>query len=174
MTPSAQVPSPNFEHLRVLEPLLADLGTLAERYVRDDPNTALLKLRQFGEALARFLAARGGLPESQGSEQVERLATLRRAGLLPDNVWQLLTTIRRTGNQANHQFTGEAEEALTLLQYAWIIGIWLMQTLHDPQFPRGEFVLPQPGPDPSSFRPCCLPQSRPVRRPKQNWRRCKR
>ena len=156
MTPPAQVPSPNFEHLRVLEPLLADLGTLAERYVRDDPNTALLKLRQFGEALARFLAARGGLPESQGSEQVERLATLRRAGLLPDNVWQLLTTIRRTGKQANHQFTGEAEEALTLLQYAWIIGIWLMQTLHDPQFPRGEFVLPQPGPDPQQLQALLL------------------
>lgn len=136
-------PSPNFEHLRMLEPLLADLGGLAERYVLDDPNTALLKLRQWGEVVAQLLAARGGVEPSL--TQAERLRELRRLGMLPDNVWQLLTVIRRTGNDANHDFGGNREEALTLLQYAWLVGVWLQQTLGEAEF-RSEFVRPQPGP----------------------------
>jgi type I restriction enzyme R subunit len=34
---------------------------LAEKYFPDDPNTCLLKLRQFAELLAQLLAARVGL-----------------------------------------------------------------------------------------------------------------
>jgi type I restriction enzyme R subunit len=34
---------------------------LAERYFPDDPNTSLLKLRQFGEVLAQLVASRVGL-----------------------------------------------------------------------------------------------------------------
>jgi type I restriction enzyme R subunit len=34
------------------DPQLVRLGGLAERYFKDDPNTCLIKLRQFGEVLA--------------------------------------------------------------------------------------------------------------------------
>ena len=36
----------NFSHLATLDAQLVRLGRLAERYFSDDPNTALLKLRQ--------------------------------------------------------------------------------------------------------------------------------
>ena len=45
--------SPNFSHLRPYDEQLFRLGSLAERYFPDDPNTALLKLRQLGELLAQ-------------------------------------------------------------------------------------------------------------------------
>ena len=46
----------NFAHLHQHDEQLVRLGMLAERYFADDPNTALLKLRQLTEVLAQILA----------------------------------------------------------------------------------------------------------------------
>lgn len=113
----------NFADLHHLEPLLAQLGLLAERYCMDDPNTALLKLRQYGELLARMVAARSGQLLDGDESQQARLSRLRREGVLPQEVWQLLTELRRTGNTANHEFAGEQDQALGHLQFAWILGV---------------------------------------------------
>ncbi|MBC7618144.1 MAG: hypothetical protein H7293_04000, partial [Candidatus Saccharibacteria bacterium] len=51
----------NFDMLLPYEEQLWRLGALAERYFAEDPNTSLLKLRQFSEILAQSLAARTGL-----------------------------------------------------------------------------------------------------------------
>ena len=51
----------NFGFLDKLAPDLARLGRLAESYFQDDPNTALFKLRQFGEYLTKSHAARAGI-----------------------------------------------------------------------------------------------------------------
>jgi type I restriction enzyme R subunit len=48
--------SPNFAHLRPYDEQLFRLGSLAERYFPEDPNTSLLKLRQLGELLAQQVA----------------------------------------------------------------------------------------------------------------------
>jgi type I restriction enzyme R subunit len=53
--------STNFAHLRPYDEQLFRLGSLAERYFPEDPNTALLKLRQLGELLAQQVASRFGL-----------------------------------------------------------------------------------------------------------------
>ncbi len=50
----------NFQFLENIEPQLMRLGALAERYFPDDPNTSLMKLRQFGELLAQNIAAQVG------------------------------------------------------------------------------------------------------------------
>lgn len=54
---TAGLASPNFAHLAKVVPLLGLLGVKAERYVFEDPSTALFKLRQFGEVLAQQAAA---------------------------------------------------------------------------------------------------------------------
>ena len=51
MTPGL-VQQTNFAHLEEHDQLLVHLGMLAEKYFTDDPNTCILKLRQFGEALS--------------------------------------------------------------------------------------------------------------------------
>lgn len=142
----------NFQDLNALEPLLAHLGALAERYALDDPNTSLLKLRQYGELLSQVVAARSGQLLAEDETQQARLSRLRQEGVLPQEVWQLLTELRRTGNEANHQFTGEHEQALNLLQFAWILGVWLLRTFHDPGYQRGEFIPPERREDPERLR----------------------
>ncbi len=58
---SRDIQSQNFSFMRVHELQFDRLGALAEQYFRNDPNTCLIKLRQFGELLAQEVAARVGL-----------------------------------------------------------------------------------------------------------------
>jgi type I restriction enzyme, R subunit len=51
--------SANFDFLGKHDAQLVRLGALAERYFKDDPNTCLIKLRQFGEVLAQMTAVCG-------------------------------------------------------------------------------------------------------------------
>ena len=52
--------SSNFSHLSPLSSELAKIGYRAEQYLKDDPNTSLLKSRQFAELLTQETAARLG------------------------------------------------------------------------------------------------------------------
>ncbi len=53
--------SPNFQFLAAVNSLLVELGTHAERYALDNPNTSTMKSRQLGELLAQRTAAKHGL-----------------------------------------------------------------------------------------------------------------
>ncbi|MEM9009381.1 MAG: hypothetical protein AAGE59_38505, partial [Cyanobacteria bacterium P01_F01_bin.86] len=61
--------SRNFAFLKVHSLELVRLGTLAETYFTNDPNTCLIKLRQFGEQLAQLVAAKVGLYEDPDESQ---------------------------------------------------------------------------------------------------------
>jgi|GEM_PF-4132914 len=50
---------------------------LAERYFAEDPNTALLKLRQFAELLAQIVATKVGLYTSHEEAQFDLLRRLQ-------------------------------------------------------------------------------------------------
>jgi hypothetical protein len=52
--------SANFGFLKADNPQLVRLGAIAEHYFQDDPNTCLIKLRQFGELPAQTTAAQAG------------------------------------------------------------------------------------------------------------------
>jgi type I restriction enzyme, R subunit len=51
----------NFGFLEGHDVRLATFGAQAERYFRDDPPTAIVKLRQFAELLAKLIAAHHAL-----------------------------------------------------------------------------------------------------------------
>ena len=149
MTASQKVNSPNFGFLTQHDPLLVHLAALAERYVFDDPNSAILKLRQFSEALARQAAANTGIAVSPQDSQLDVLRALVDRRILTPEVDKLFHTIRRTGNAAAHDFAGSAREALYNLQLARKLAIWFHRTFKDPQFRAGPF-LPPPNPEDAS------------------------
>jgi type I restriction enzyme R subunit len=73
----------NFAFLSVHDPLLAQLGALAERYFHDDPATAIVKLRQFAELLSKTVAACHALYLGEGEsfeETLRRLSWEHRVG----------------------------------------------------------------------------------------------
>lgn len=139
--------SANFDFLAVHDAQLVRLGALAERYFKGDPNTCLIKLRQFGELLAQITAARAGLLISPEEPQTDLLRRLKFERVVPYETADLFHQIRIVGNRATHANTGDHTEALTTLKLARQLGIWFHRTFSDARFSAGPFVPP---PDPQT------------------------
>ncbi len=138
--------SANFLHLRGYDEQLFRLGSLAERYFPEDPNTTLLKLRQLAELLAQQVAARFGVEIRVEETQQQLLRRLEWEGVLEREVAELFHGVRRKGNLANHDLHGDHATALKILRMAWQLGVWFHRTFGDPQFRSGPFQPPQPPP----------------------------
>ena len=140
--------SANFSFLARHDVQLVRLGALAERYFRDDPNTCLIKLRQFAEVLAQLVAANSGLYRSPDEPQVDLLRRLNLERITPREVGELFYQLRVTGNRATHDLSGTHSEALTGLKVARQLGIWFHRTFAKAAgFKAGQFVPP---PDPAA------------------------
>ena len=141
--------STNFVHLQIYDPQLVRLGALAERYFPDDPNTALIKLRQLGERLAQQLASRFGMFTSLEESQLALVRRLQSDGLIDGEVAGLFHHLRKRGNDATHALDGDHATALGALKVAWQLGVWFHRTVTDPGFRSGPFRPPQAPPDES-------------------------
>jgi type I restriction enzyme R subunit len=115
MTPAQ---SGNFGFLTTYDPQLVRLGGLAERYFSEDPNTCLIKLRQFAERLAQQLAARIGLFTSPEEPFAELLKRLKAERAMPREAGDLFHQLRVAGNDAAHAHRDDHETALTRLKMA--------------------------------------------------------
>lgn len=148
MTPGTPIEpdSANFGFLREHDPLLLRLCTAAERYAQVDPNAAVVKLRQFGEALARQLAAVFGIASSAEASQADLLAQLQRQGHLDRDVAAVLHTLRREGNDAAHRFDTTAGQAREALKLARTAAIWFHRSFgkNTAHFQPGAFQAPAP------------------------------
>ncbi len=139
--------SANFEFLKEHEAQLVRLAAQAEGYFKADPNTCLIKLRQFGELLAQLTAANSGSFTSPEEPQAELLSRLTYARTVPRDTAELFHKLRKTGNDATHRFTGSHTEALANLKIARELGGWFHRTFGDAKFRLGAFVPP---PDPAA------------------------
>ncbi len=137
--------SQNFGFLEQHDPSIARLASLAEYFFTEDPNTCLLKLRQFAEALARLVAATAGVWTTDEESQAELLSRLKRSDILSRQSADLFRAIRIAGNRAAHEHTGTHNQALQHLKLARQLAIWFHRSygrVHD--FKAGAFVPPQP------------------------------
>jgi len=133
--------SGNFSFLSERWDILAQLGEMAERNVFIDPNTSLIKLRMFGETLTKYIYALEELTDTRELTQVERLNQLKQQDLLPQEVLDILHIIRKAGNRAAHEVGyGTTEEAVTHIQLAFKLSLWMMEVYGDWSFLALEFV----------------------------------
>lgn len=143
MSDSAKTVQSNFAFLGEHSPRLVTTATLAERYLADDPNTCLIKLRQYGEILAQLLAANLGLYVTREDTQRELLDRLRDRGILGSEVMSLFQGLRIVGNRATHECTGTYDEALHQLRMARALAVWFHQAFgKDRAFQPEPFKLP--------------------------------
>ncbi|WP_165036937.1 DUF4145 domain-containing protein, partial [Candidatus Protofrankia californiensis] len=136
--------SANFGLLLPHEPLLVFYGAGAESYAHSDPNAALVKARQFGEALAKALVSRAGLPV-RGDKQVDRLAALARAGVLDRRIRTAFDTVRTEGNRAVHGHYGSVRTAVRAVRACFELGVWFHRLLTDDRTVIA--FVPPPEPD---------------------------
>ena len=134
--------SANFGFLAKHDAQLERLGALAERYFGDDPNTTLIKLRQFAELLAQLTAAKTGLFTNADEQQSDLLRRLKFERVLPSEVADFFHQVRIAGNRATHGNSGDHSEALTALKISRQLGVWYYRTFVDKAFKSGPFVPP--------------------------------
>ena len=133
----------NFGFLEQHDVRLATLGALAERYFRDDPPTAIVKLRQFAEFLAKLIAAHHALYIGERETFEETLRRLSFERIVPKEAADLFHALRKFGNAAVHDAKGNHAEALASLKFARQLGIWFHRTYgRQPNFNPGAFVPP--------------------------------
>lgn len=138
--------SPNFDFLSSHDPLLVKYAAQAEKYTFEDPNTSLIKLRQFIEVLAQQASAYSGTYSSPEESLIDLLDRLSSKGILSPDVTQLFHGIRKAGNHAVHDHAGSQGDALYQLRMARTLAIWFHRSFSQPDFKPGPF-LPPPDPD---------------------------
>ncbi|NHZ45007.1 type I restriction-modification system endonuclease [Massilia aquatica] len=138
----------NFGFLAEHAPLLAELGSTAERLYPFDPASCVLKLRLLAESLTQEVASRVGLRLHQVTQAELLRAVDQRLGLDPQ-VRQMFHLLRIRGNDAAHRADHGIgyREGLEALKVAREIGIWFHRSFGKEQdFKPGPFSLPD---DPS-------------------------
>ncbi len=140
--------SRNFDFLEAFEPDLARLGALAEWAFHQDAPTALGKMRQFAEHMAKSIAARNGLDLVARANFDDTLRALQQEGKLPRQAADVFHFLRRYGNAAVHENLGTPRQALTGLKLARELGVWFVRAYGpDSKFTAGAFSPPQPPKD---------------------------
>ncbi|MEV6949433.1 DEAD/DEAH box helicase family protein [Streptomyces sp. NPDC051172] len=140
--------SRNFGFLLPHLPLLVAYGTAAESHVFSDPNTSLIKSRQFAEAMAADLVSRGRV-RVEGSTQFDRLRALDKEGYLHGDVGTAFHEVRTLGNGATHAGLDSADDAFRALRTCFRLAVWYHRLLTGSreQLP---FVPPSPDRTPAA------------------------
>lgn len=146
-----QPKSANFEFLRPHGLQLFRLAAQAEYYFRTDPNTSLIKLRQFAELVAKDVAARTGSLRSHDEALTNILGTLGREGYATRQALDLFHYLRKVGNDAVHNGHDEFATALGGLKVARELGSWFVRAYGgEPALTLPAFTPPPPPEDPTA------------------------
>lgn len=150
MMNSGPINSPNFSFLEKHDPLLLQYAVRAERYVFDDPNTALMKLRQFAELLAQLSAARAGIQIEEKDSFLDVLNQLWDRRIIDRDIAELFHGVRKQGNDAAHAHFDDQRQALHHLKLARRLAVWFHRLFgKQKNFDPGKFVAP-PNPQEAS------------------------
>ena len=145
--PGHELNSPNFAFLGKHDSVLLRHAALAERYVFEDPNTALIKTRQLAEALAMGVASKVGVAFGVEDSFRDIEAALYDRGLMDRRLRQVMRDVRIAGNAAAHSLNGERRDALHNLKLVRQLAIWFHKVTKNSQFRAGPFVPPPPPED---------------------------
>ncbi|MFL9925051.1 DEAD/DEAH box helicase family protein [Herbaspirillum lusitanum] len=125
------IKSLNFEPLRAVYPELANMGGYAEHYAHTDPESALVKLRNFSERLVDRLYFKLKLERVPQSNFVDLLQNASFRTIAQPLVLDKLHLLRRLGNRGAHGEDVEAADAVRCVQEAWQLARWLHVTFLD-------------------------------------------
>lgn len=115
----------NFEPLRAVYPELANMGGHAEHYAHSDPESALVKLRNFAERLVDRVYDKLKLERLPQSNFVDLLNNASFREIAQPLVLDKLHLIRRVGNRAAHGEDVDVTDAVRCVQEAWQLARWL-------------------------------------------------
>ncbi len=132
----------NFTFLKDSFPVLSNFGELAEKYLYSDSNSCLMKLGMIGETIVNLIFTYDKIPLPYDNTAVVRIDTLLREGMITHDLADILHALRKIRNKAVHQNYASVEDGKIMLQMAYSLCEWFMQTYGDWNYEHHEFVMP--------------------------------
>ena len=132
----------NFEFLKDNFPVLANFGELAEKYLYSDSNSCLMKLGMIGETIVNLIFTYDRISLPYDNTAVNRIDTLFREGMITRDLVDILHALRKIRNKAVHENYASVDDGKTLIQMAYSLTEWFMQTYGDWNYECKAFVMP--------------------------------
>lgn len=132
----------NFEFLKDNFPVLANFGELAEKYLYSDSNSCLMKLGMIGETIVNLIFTYDRISLPYDNTAINRIDTLFREGMIPRDLVDILHALRKIRNKAVHENYASVDDGKTLIQMAYSLTEWFMQTYGDWNYECKAFVMP--------------------------------
>lgn len=133
----------NFDFLQTEFPVLSTFGCQAEKYCFSDPNSCLMKLGMIGESIVNLMFTYDRIQLPYDNTAVTRIDTLQREGLLTRDLTDILHALRKARNKAVHENYDSESECKILLQMAYSLCEWFMQTYGDWNYQHHDFIMPE-------------------------------
>ena len=137
----------NFAFLEEKFPVLANFGSLAEKYCYSDSNSCLMKLGMIGETIVNLIFKYDRIPLPYDNTAAVRIDTLLREGMITRDLFNILHALRKIRNKAVHENYASVEDGKALLQMAYSLCEWFMLTYGDWNYQNKPFVMPLPEPE---------------------------
>ena len=132
----------NFDFLKDRFPVLANFGELAEKYLYGDSNSCLMKLGMIGETIVNLIFTYDRIPLPFDNTAVNRIDTLFREGMITRDLSDILHALRKIRNKAVHENYSSVADGKNLIQMAYSLCEWFMQTYGDWNYQNTPFVMP--------------------------------
>lgn len=132
----------NFAFLKSHFPVLANFGILAEKYCYSDSNSCIMKLGMIGETIVNLMLTYDKIKIPTDCNAVTKIKILSLQGLLTPDLSDMLHALRKARNKAAHTNYENIKEGQTLLEMAYSLCEWFMQTYGDLQYKHCKFVMP--------------------------------
>lgn len=122
--------------------MLANFGILAEKYCYSDSNSCIMKLGMIGETIVNLMLTYDKIKIPTDCNAVTKIKILSLQGLLTPDLSDILHALRKARNKAAHTNYENIKEGQTLLEMAYSLCEWFMQTYGDLQYKHCKFVMP--------------------------------
>ncbi len=119
----------NFSILDKEWPLLAKLAQSAENYIYTDANACLFKLGAFAEQIVSYMFDSSGLDIGERDNTIaNKTRLLKNESLIPQNIDNVLFSLRTNRNKAVHDGYDDKTECKMLLGLAYKLAVWFANT----------------------------------------------
>lgn len=133
----------NFEFLNKLFPILSKLGMAAETYLYTDTDACLYKLGKLSETTINEMIRLDNIEiTAEENSMFEKINVLRRNGLLPSTIDDILYKLRKSRNSAVHTNEEIVADCTLYLEMAHTLCTWFMQTYGEWNYQQEVFVVP--------------------------------
>lgn len=140
----------NFAFLNSHFPVLENFGELAEKYLYSDSNSCLIKLGMIGETIVNLCFTYDRIPLPQDNTAANRINCLFREGMITRDLKDILHALRINRNKATHENYASISDGKTLIQMAYSLCEWFMQTYGNWNYQNRPFVMPSETTEPVS------------------------